>query len=186
MTERQKAREEKLENQCNILADVIISIRPSYTKANKQQKAFIETMVGAAIWYIPKPTNAWTGQVSVEALKAFHPESGHNNPRFSEEHVYPRKVAARLLLEHKSLTGPILKNLFCEKYGRLHYITPDENKAVQPFQRDSIFTNPEEAYIKAGVTLIQINNSDLRLIKKRDNKTIEHYLMLNGHRHPSS
>ena len=176
MTERRIARDAKLDSQCSILADVIIAIRPSHSRANTQQKAFIETMIGAAIWYIPKSRNAWTGQVSVGALKIFHPDSGHMRPRFSEEHVYPRKVAAQFLLENESLTGPVLGDLFREKYGRLHYITPDENKAVQRFQRDAVFTQPEDAYASAGITLVQVTDHDLRLVKKRDRKTIERYL----------
>lgn len=97
-------------------------------------------------------------------------------PRFSEEHVYPRKVAARLLLENESLTGPVLSELFRKQYGHLQYITPDENKAVQRFQRDAVFTRPEDAYASAGITLVQVANHDLRFVKKRDRKTIERYL----------
>ena len=170
------AREEKIASHCNALAEVIISIRDVYCKAEKPQKAFIETMVGAAIWYIPKPKNAWTGFISFETLKAFHPNSSIGNPKFSEEHVYPRKVAARLLLESLSLDGDRLLDLFTNKYGRLHYITPDENKAVIRFQKDSVFTEPESAYKSAGIELINVAVADLKTIKKRDARTIEAYL----------
>ena len=176
MTKRKIAKEEKIISHCNALADVIIAIRPAYLNSEPQQRAFIETMIGAAIWYIPKPANAWTGYISREAMKTFHPESGISSPKFSEEHVYPRKVAARLLLENVQLNGLVLFELFNEKYGRLHYITPDENKAVIRYQRDSVFTVPDDAYIKAGIELISVLREDLRKIKKRELSTIEKYL----------
>jgi hypothetical protein len=169
-------RDLKLEKHCNALAEVIIAVRPVYSSAQASQKALIETMIGAAIWYVPKPTDAWTGCISMVALRAFHPASGVLNPKFSEEHVYPRKVAAQLLLEDQELDGKRMVQLFTEKYGRLHYITSDENKSVQPFQRAGVFTTPEDAYTKAGIELIEVGKADLRLIKQRHRETIEKYL----------
>lgn len=176
MNPRKQQRETKLEGQCRVLAEVVIAIRPVYLKASPEQKAFIETMIGAAIWYIPKPSSAWTGRISIGALKTFHPDSGHQKPKFSEEHVYPRKVAARLLLEDQSLDGDNLSILFREKYGRLHFITPDENKSVQPHQRANVFTTPDDAYAKAGIVLIEVANNELSLVKKRNRDIIERYL----------
>jgi hypothetical protein len=176
MNQRVQQRETKLESQCHILADIVIAIRPVYSKAAPQQKALIETMIGAAIWYVPKSTHAWTGCISNGALKMFHPDSGNKNPKFSEEHVYPRKVAARLLLEDQALDGPRLIALFREKYGRVHFITPDENKTAQRYQRSDVFTTPEDAYAKAGIVLVEVTEEDLRLVKKRDRDTVERYL----------
>lgn len=176
MSHRKEHREKRLEMHCATLADIVISIRSVYTKAAAEQKALIETMIGAAIWYIPKPSDAWTGQISTGALKAFHPDSGITKPRFSEEHVYPRKVAARMLLTDETLGGETMIKVFREKYGRLHYITPDENKSVQPYQRAAVFSTPVDAYIKAGIELIQVAQQDLRLIKKRDRNAIDRYL----------
>lgn len=176
MNQRAQHRETKLETQCSILADIVVALRPAYSKAAPQQRALIETMIGAAIWYVPKSAQAWTGRISSGALKAFHPDSGIKNPKFSEEHVYPRKVAARLLLEDQSLDGARLMALFKEKYGRLHFITSDENKAVQRYQRSDVFTTPEDAYAQAGIVLVEVTEQDLRLVKKRDRDTIKRYL----------
>jgi len=175
-TNRGANRELKLEKHCAALAEVIIAVRPVYAKLETEQKALIETMIGAAIWYVPKPNNAWTGCMSASALKMFHPDSGSENPKFSEEHVYPRKVAAQLLLEDQGLTGERMALLFREKYGKLHYTTSDENKLAQPFQRAGVFTSPEEAYSKAGIKFIQVLKDDLRSIKQRKREVIEKYL----------
>jgi len=123
MNPRKHTRDRILDEKCSVLADTIAAIRPVYAKATPRQRVLLETMIGAALWYIPKPSSAWTGRVSVGALRMFHPTSGIEKPRFSEEHVYPRKVAARLLLEDQSLDGTNLSALFREKYGRLHFIS---------------------------------------------------------------
>ena len=165
-----------MEKQCSVLADIVIAIRPVYSKADPVQKALIETMIGAAIWYIPKSPDAWTGYISLGALKSFHPDSGTEKPKFSEEHVYPRKVAARILLQDGALDGSMMAKVFREKYGQLHYITPDENKSVQPHQRAGVFNTPEDTYVKASITLIQVDRQHLRQIKKRDQNIIDKYL----------
>ena len=173
---RTAAREEKISHHCNVLAEIIVAMRDVYNNSALQQKAFIETMIGAAIWYIPKPINAWTGYASLGLLKSFHPQTGVVNPKISEEHVYPRKVAARLLIENLNLNGEELLSLFKNEYGRLHYITPDENKSVIQFQKDSVFKRPEEAYKLAKIELILIKPHHLKLIKKRDINVISTYL----------
>ena len=78
-----------------------------------------------------------------------------------------------MLLEDLLLDAKRMTTLFREKYGRLHYITPDENKSVQKFQRAGTFSSPEEAYSKAGIVFITATKEDLKLIKRRDLTTIE-------------
>jgi hypothetical protein len=185
MTPRAQGREARLEEQCEVVAALIVAMRPVYRSATASQRALLETIIGAAIWYIPKPARAWTGKISLGALKAFHPTSGLERPRSSEEHVYPRKVAARLLLEDESLTGATLAELFRERYGRVHFITSEENKAVQPFQRASVFSTPDEAYVRAEITLIGLTDAELRLVKRRDQETIERYLARKGNDEPA-
>jgi hypothetical protein len=175
MLERHEKRETRLREQCDVVALLIIAMRPVYEAASPQQRALLETIVGAAIWYIPKPVRAWTGRISRGALQAFHPESGNSRPRLSEEHVYPRKVAARLLLSDTSLTGETMAQQFREKYGRVHLITSEENKAVQRHQRVGVFNSPDEAYALAGITFVELPEEALRKVKKRDRETIEYF-----------
>lgn len=173
--EQLEKREARLREQCDVVASMIIAMRPVYEAASPQQRALLETIVGAAIWYIPKPVSAWTGRISRGALQAFHPESGNSRPKLSEEHVYPRKVAARLLLSDASLTGESMAHQFREKYGRVHLITSEENKTVRRHQRVAVFNSPDEAYALAGITLVELPEDALRKIKKRDRETIEYF-----------
>lgn len=180
MNKGDEQREMKIAQRCAVLADIIVSIRGIYHDAEPAQQAFIETMIGAAIWYIPKPVNAWTGFISLGALQAHHPDSGIEKPKLSEEHVYPRKVAARILLADESLNHSEMNIAFNEKYGRFHYLTSAENKAVQPFQRVDVFSTPSNAYSSAGVELIKMDKGDLRNIRKRDRSRIENYIQSLG------
>ncbi|MDA0349820.1 MAG: hypothetical protein O3C43_22360 [Verrucomicrobia bacterium] len=175
MSEKAKDREEKIRLHCSVLAEVILAIRPVYLRAAKPQQALLETMIGAAIWYIPKPVDAWTGRISKKALAELHPDSGIMKVRLSEEHVYPRKIAAKRLIQNNDLTAKGMESIFREEYGRLHYITPEENKAAIRFQRSDVFSTPEEVYRQAGIELVSVERTDLRAIKKRDRDTIEKY-----------
>ena len=175
MSLKAKDREAKIRLHCSVLAEVIIAIRPVYLRAAEAQKALLETMIGAAIWYIPKPVDAWTGKISKKALIELHPDSGSKRVRLSEEHVYPRKIAAKRLIQDAILTAKEMEKIFKEEYGRLHYITPEENKAAIRFQKSDVFTTPEEVYQQAGIELLSIERTDLRAIKKRDRDTIEKY-----------
>ena len=176
MNDRHETREARLREQCEVVASLITVMRPVYESASPRQRALLETILGAAIWYIPKPVRAWTGQISRGALQAFHPDSGNGRPRLSEEHVYPRKVAARLLLSDMSLTGESMANQFREKYGRVHFVTSEENKAVQRHQRVGVFTSPDAAYALAGIAFVEFSDDELRKVKKRDRETIEQFL----------
>jgi hypothetical protein len=70
----------------------------------------------------------------------------------------------------------VLATLFREKYGRVHLITSEENKAVQPFQRVGVFTTPDEAYAKAGIAFVELPDEELRLVKRRHRETIDRHL----------
>jgi hypothetical protein len=76
MALRIQERDGRLEEQCAVVAALIVAMRPVYEVASPRQRALLETIVGAGIWYIPKPSRAWTGRISVGALRVFHPESG--------------------------------------------------------------------------------------------------------------
>jgi hypothetical protein len=169
-------RDEKIRLHCKALAEIINAIRPTYSQVEPAQKALIETMIGAAIWYIPKPAGAWTGMISRKALERFHPENPTNSCKLSEEHVYPRKIAALRLLQNLQLTPEEMESIYRNEYGRLHYITPEENKAVIPFQKADIFTSPDDAYKNAGIDLIPVEPSDLNAIKKRSREVIDKYI----------
>lgn len=166
---KKEDREKRIDARCDALVRVLKAIRPIYLKFSKYEQGLIETMTGAAIWYIPKPLDAWTGMISFEALRSFHPDNP-NSPKLSEEHVFPRKMAGKKLLNDKSLTFKKLRKLFREKYGKLHYITPIENKMLVRFQKT--YASSNSAYEKTGIRLIKISRLQLEQIRRRNKKMI--------------
>ena len=56
-------------------------------------------MIGAAIWYLPQGDGLWTGKISLEAIRVFHPDLGVVKPKLTANHNFPRKVAAKERLE---------------------------------------------------------------------------------------
>jgi hypothetical protein len=164
--------ENKIEGRCEILAEMINNIKVIYKTANENQKAFMQTIIGAAIWYMPKPRIYWTGKISVEAIKSFLPQNTEI-PKLSEEHDIPRKIAAKQLLEKEDILTPeYMKKEFLRKYCKIHYITPNENKKAIKFQRTNIYQESKKVYKNANIKLIKISDEQLKQIKERNEEII--------------
>lgn len=165
------SRESNIDARCDALVEILRAVRPVYLRSSPYQRDLIETMIGAAIWYIPKPRAAWTGKISLEAIKSFGP-AATTKPRLSEEHVFPRKAAARKLLT-KPPSFSTFRRLYREQYGKLHYITSLENRLLIQFQKANIFKEEKDIYKNAGIKLITISAEELAAIKKRNKSMID-------------
>jgi hypothetical protein len=142
----------KLKLRCEVLAQSVEAMKPVYfSQLSDTQRHLLETMVGAAIWYLPQSWELWTGRVSVNALRSI--KEGKQPTR---DHHYPRKVAARELFQfgQDELSGETLYRLYTEKYGRFNLITPVENRSVMKYQRSAVFVDPDQAYQRAGIQLV--------------------------------
>lgn len=168
----------KLRDRCVILVEVVRELGTIYggEAVNDTQRHYLETIIGAALWYLPTSRELWTGAISVQALRDFHPDSGVGKPRLTEDHEYPRKVAAVELMKRswgdEDSSGAMLQ-LYLGKYGRFNYITPRENKALVKHQKGHVFEQPAEAYRQAGIALVVITLSDLKQVRKRSRTVIE-------------
>ena len=169
---------DKIYARCEVIAELVQRMQPMYTasETHDYQRQHIETIVGAGLWYIPnKPL--WTGLISRGAVESHHPTSGISKPKLTEDHRYPRKVAAQKLLERdwSADENPTfeLTKMYLETYGRFNYVTPGENRALMPYQRAHRFESPELAYEEAGIPLIKIKPVQLKRVKARHAQTIE-------------
>ncbi len=168
-----------LENKCNALLKMIQATREPYLQANYEEQAFIETVIGVAIFYLPKRTKRlWDGKISLLALEDFHPEIGINNktPKLSEDHLYPRKYSAKKLLNEDWANRSMedLMKYYLDELGRFTYVTPKQNKQLVKHQKE--FKTPKMSYDNAGLSFIEISYEEIKLIKKRDKQTIEKYI----------
>ncbi|MBI4006673.1 MAG: hypothetical protein HY356_08385 [Gammaproteobacteria bacterium] len=133
LIEKKKLR--KLLHRCDSLARAVIQLQHIYAdeKTSEDQCSFLETIIGAGIWYIDSK-GVSTNKISVGVLKDFHPDSGINKPKYTEDHEYPRKIAARDMLQQdwshvKDLDLEVFE-LYINKYGRVNFVTSTENKRI--------------------------------------------------------
>jgi hypothetical protein len=154
----ERTRDRKLSARCHTLAATVRAIKSVYIdKLNtKTQKDFVETMIGAAIWYLPQADELWTGMISVDALKTL--QAGTKITELTKDHNYPRKCAARELLEmpDEHLTTESVLHLYKTRYGRFNFVTSEENRRLMKYQKAEMFSTPENAYSMASVTLVPI------------------------------
>jgi len=168
--------ENKLKEKCHVLRKCIISLSEIYHDANTNdnQRRLIETMIGAAIWYLPN-LDLWTGKISEEAYKLIN--KGTPRSKLTKEHEFPRKLAAKevLTLELNNLMKSEVKlfELYTNKYGKWNLVTPKENKMLGKFQKDTVFISPEDSYAKAGIRLMEEDKSFLQKKVGADNKSKE-------------
>ena len=61
----------KIQDKAEVIARTVMSQQPFYKSidCNENHRQLLETMVGAAIWYLPQGKELWTGEISVEAIK---------------------------------------------------------------------------------------------------------------------
>lgn len=171
----------KLQERCEALAVLVNGVKTEYSGASQNQKAFLETVVGAAIWYLPKHTDSWTGKLSVNCLRSFHSLSNVSKPKTSEEHVLPRKIAAgRLLRLDQEVTGNLVFDSFVSEFGKFHLVLPGEIKRLQSLQRSDLFELATKTYSSAGIHFVDVSLEELRQIKKRNDSLIEEILEQNG------
>jgi len=169
---------EKLRERCAILVEVAQKLGSLYDApdASSTQRHYIETILGAALWYLPTSKELWTGGISIRALQDFHPDSSVLEPRLTEDHEFPRKVSAVELMR-RAWGDPdpsaAMLELYLQKYGRYNYITPTENKVLVKFQKTHLFVDPAVAYEQAAVQLIAISLEELRMVRKRHRQTID-------------
>lgn len=147
-----------LEEGCHVIAATVIALQPMYQspQTTVYQRGKLETMIGAAIWYLPqKSSELWTGCISIKALQGLI-DGTIKNP--THDHEWPRKVAARELFElsWEDISDPTseVQERYLSRYGRFNLVLPSENRSLAAHQRADIFIDPRKAYQAAGVELI--------------------------------
>jgi len=162
-----KEQNKKLNDRCSILEKIVDSISNIYdNEANDDQKRLIETVIGAAIWYLPHGDKYWTGYISEKAIEALRK---NNLAKLTKEHQYPRKLSAKEIL-NKKMSNNILKEMYEEKYAKFNYVTPEENKKIANFQKEDVFVDVETAYKSAGIELKEISFEEIKQLRSIKNK----------------
>jgi len=97
------------------------AIRPWYAQANEEEQSYLDTVLGAAVFYLPHSVAHFNGFISLACLQGCLEEK-----RKVKDHIFPRKRTGRRLL-----TAPItveeLQNLYHNELAQFMYLTPSEN-----------------------------------------------------------
>ena len=146
----------RLKERADVVARTVLSQQSFYQsdQCTQNQKQLLETMVGAAIWYFPQSDELWTGEISVEALKAL------------AESSQPKKVKL-FLLNWSVIEDPAeeVLNRYLSCYGQYNFVLPEENKRLVKYQKTKSFISPEQAYEQADIQLKQLSRPLLRAIQ---------------------
>jgi len=142
---------------------------------------FIETTTGAGIFYL---TNTqFTGYISLEAVKNYM--KSRKTYKFTEDHIYRRKLAAKFLLNKKLTKVEDLYEIYTEKFSFISLLHSSENKLISKISVDEktissdtkkylTFYTEKLAGKKVDIIKIKIKSKDL--LKKCIN-----YLMEENH-----
>ena len=158
-----------LEKRALVLSQLILNTQEVYRNAEESEKGLLETLVGAAIWYLPNLPELFNQKISKAALESL--EEKPSKTRLVEEHAIPRKVAGRLLytryLEELEKDPSSLVRLYLDFFGRYNLVLKPENDRLKKFQRTAVFTTEEEAYKKADIELVDFSEKDYRAYKRQ-------------------
>lgn len=158
-----------LEKRALVLSQLILNTQEVYRNAEESEKGLLETLVGAAIWYLPNLPELFNQKISKAALASL--EENPSKTRLVEEHAIPRKVAGRLLytryLEELEKDPSSLVRLYLDFFGRYNLVLKPENDRLKKFQRTAVFTTEEEAYKKADIELVDFSEADYRAYKRQ-------------------
>ena len=154
-----------LREKCQILEKVIIEVSGIYAHKNctTQQKALLETMIGAAIWYLPTGNELYSGSISEAAFEKI--KNGAQISKLTKEHRFPRKQAGRILLTEKYKLfidkKESLYDLYLNEFGKYNLVVKEENRSLVKFQKENVFENDITAYKKANIELIQVTIEEI-------------------------
>ena len=131
----------KILDKADVIARTVISQQDFYfsENCNENHKQLLETMIGAAIWYLPQGKELWTGDISIDALKKLFESDKPHKITLTKDHHYPRKVAAAELfkLNWSTFLSPAEEVLqrYQNIYGRYNLVLPEENKRLVKYQK---------------------------------------------------
>ena len=175
----------KILDKADVIARTVMSQQDFYFSkdCNENHKQLLETMIGAAIWYLPQGKELWTGDISIDSLKRIFESDEPNKITLTKDHHYPRKVAAAELfkLNWSTFSSPAEEVLqrYQNTYGRYNLVLPEENKRLVKYQKGIVFISPKDSYLKAGINLRNISEEQLTQIKKGD-RNLSELLISNG------
>ncbi len=119
-------------------------MRPAYGSAiDPRERSFMETVVGAAVFYLPTSVDHFSGHMSRASIAGFL-----EGRRIVKDHIYPRKLAGRTLLESE-FTLEELMHIHHTKLAIFMYVSAEENSLLVNYYENH--TDHDEAMKALGI-----------------------------------
>lgn len=139
------------------LLDVINHLRNNHNVNNENDtyQSFLQTIVGAGLFYLPFGNEHFHGYISFKALQ----ESVKNdNNKTVKDHILPRKLAAKILFVEDTNNWNLIefKNWY-NKNMQFMLVTSDENRLLVNYYHD--FLDYEAALANYGILKFPSNGS---------------------------
>jgi hypothetical protein len=161
----------QLQQKTHVLSMLIVQCHDLYNNGglNEPQKALLETLIGAGIWYLPSSHHLFSGFISKEAYQAL--KADPFNTKLVQEHGFPRKKTGELLFSPEmkdvlSDDGQALAKLYTERFGRYNLVLKAENNKLKKFQKKGVFIDEATAYAMAGIELVPFSQDEFRIYKR--------------------
>ena len=125
---------------------------------------FIETTTGAGIFYLRN--TQFTGYISLAAVKKYM--RNRNTYKFTEDHIYRRKLAAKYLLNNKLKKVKNLYDIYTEKFSFISLLDSSENSSISKVDvnENGISSNmTTEKYLKLYTKKLAEKPFEIEMIK---------------------
>jgi hypothetical protein len=107
--------------------ETLNTTREQYKKGDKAYKSFIESLLAAGLFYLPFGKNHFQGFISFRALF----ENLQCEGTMVKDHVLPRKRAAKILLDMKTINWSVVDFVkWYQKNMQFMLVTSAENRAL--------------------------------------------------------
>lgn len=104
--------------------------------------AFLETIIGAAIFYLPNRVNEhFSGFISIEAIKNYL-----KTGKLVKDHILPRRRSASIALNSEFNLDNI-EDVFHNQFASFMYVTSQENKKLVNYND----ANYDDALVRLGI-----------------------------------
>jgi len=125
---------------------------------------FIETTTGAGIFYLRN--TQFTGYISLAAVKKYM--KSRNTYKFTEDHIYRRKLAAKFLLNNKLTKVEDLYDIYTEKFSFISLLDRSENSSISKIDVNEETINSDmKQYLKFYIKKLAEEPFKIEMIKTK-------------------
>jgi hypothetical protein len=111
--------------------------------SDPRERSFMETVVGAAVFYLPTSVDHFSGHMSRAAIAGYL-----EGRRIVKDHIFPRKLAGRTLLESE-FTLDELVHIHHTKLAIFMYVSAEENSLLVNYYENH--TDHDQAMKALGI-----------------------------------